>query len=193
VSAATCPGCGAPLRAGAQFCSYCGREVLAPAAAPLSSSAATVPAAPAPPTGTGPVDAPRRTRSRRIVRLIVVLVVIAIVVGAAVLYYESVSPGVEVSTINVWSNDNVCGLGANLIGYNGFSGSPGASESFGFEVPNFNGTACTVDSVATNTSGFSLTDVGVPLAVPGSGTNYLNLTIVLPGSDFTGALNLIYG
>jgi hypothetical protein len=127
------------------------------------------------------------------VRIVVVLVVVAILVGAVVLYYESTTPGIEVSTINVWSNDNVCGLEANLIGYNGFTGSPGTNESFGFEVPNYNGTPCTVSSVATNSSGFSLSGIGVPLTVPANGTNYLNLTITLPGSDFSGALNLIYG
>lgn len=199
MSAATCPNCGAPLSAGAQFCSYCGQSLPTPAA-PAPASPGPVGPAPwtssvSPPMG-GSLGYPRsaggpppRRGSRLLVLVIVVVVVVAIV---GFVFLESSAAQVNITEINLWSPDNVCGIAANSpYDYNGFSDSPGNSDPIGLQIENFNLTTCTIHSVATNTSGFSLSGVGVPLSVAGSGFNYLNLTINLPGSGFSGALNLV--
>ena len=119
-----------------------------------------------------------------------ILVILIAVVGYVI--YESVAPVVSVTGINIWAPDNVCGYNSNPIGYYGFNDSPGVTDSFSFPLPNFNSTACTIEGVTTNTSGFELSNVGVPLTIPGGANGTLDASITLPGSAWSGYLNLVF-
>ena len=101
-------------------------------------------------------------------------------------------PPVQVGAINIWAPDNVCGLNANPIYYSGFNGSTGAAQAVDFEIPNFNGSLCTVAGVTTNTSGFALSQIEIPLPIPAEGNASMNITITSPSSSFSGDLNLVF-
>jgi hypothetical protein len=133
---------------------------------------------------------PRRSRTRLIVVIVVVLVVIVAIVVAAYLLFPSAP--IQVQAINIWAPDNVCGLNSNPIYYYGYNGSTGATQTIDFEVPNFNSTECTIVGVVTNSSGFSISGVQVPLSIPGEGTGSMNMTITSPSSPFSGQMNLVF-
>jgi len=138
-----------------------------------------------------PTSPPPRRRRRTL--LIVIVVVVILVIGViAFASFESQSPAIQVGFINIWAPDNVCGLNTNPIAYYGFNSSTGASESLDFPVPNYNATACTIESVTTNSSGFSLSSVQVPLEIAGNGTGSMNMTIEVPTSSFSGDMNLVF-
>ncbi len=190
MSAQSCPSCGAPIAPGSAFCAYCGASLASagPAAgAPLSSM---TPPAPPPAPNLGPAPGSRPRRSRRLV--ILVIVVVVIVIFAAIIYEAETAPVVNITSINVYAPDNVCGLNTNPIYYEGYTDSPGASDPLALQIENFNNTACTLRGVTTNTTGFTLSDVGVPITVPAVGNNTLNLTLNLPSSGYNGVVNLIY-
>ncbi len=92
-----------------------------------------------------------------------------------------------------WAPDNVCGLNTNAIEFPGYNGSTGASQTLDFLMPNYNDTTCTVVSATTNSSGFSLSEIQVPLSIPAGGTVSMNITITSPSSDFSGNMNLVLG
>lgn len=186
------------MSGGARFCTYCGSSLAAPSA-PLPSSPASYggvppPPPPPPPSPYGPPSGyppPRRRRSR--VLIVVVIVIVILLIGSIAAYeFLATGPPVQVLEIDIWAPDNVCGLNANPIGYTGYNTSTGAAYPIDLGVPNFNSTACTVKAVATNTSGFSLSGVQVPLTIAGNGTGSMNLTITSPGSSFSGYLNLVF-
>lgn len=134
-------------------------------------------------------------RHHRALRRTVVagLIVLAVVVaGIGVFHFLPPSPQVKVSEIDVWAPSNTCGLGSHLVSYAGFSDMPGASDDFQLQILNFNSTACTVAQASTNTTGFSLSHVQVPLTIAANASGYLNLTISLPSNAFSGPLNLLY-
>jgi len=148
---------------------------------------------PPPPTGT---PASRRAKSRAVIIAVVVVVIIVIAIGSYV--YLSNSQTVQVNAFIAYAPNNVCGLNINQVEFTpGFSDAPGASDQFEFIVPNYNLSSCTVRGVTTNTSGFTLSDVQVPVTIAaatiaGPGEGYLNLTVNLPGSGFNGNLNLVF-
>jgi hypothetical protein len=125
--------------------------------------------------------------------VLIILFVVAVVISAIFLVFvTSQSTSVSVNAINIWAPDNVCGLNSNPIYYDGYSGSTGDVNQLTFPMPNFNTTACTIVSVVTNTSGFSLSGIQVPITIPGNstGTN-MDITITSPGSSFSGNLDLV--
>ena len=119
----------------------------------------------------------------------IVVVVVLIVAVVAVDYLEM--PPVQVAYLFVWAPDNVCGLNANAIEFSGYNGSTGASQTLDLLMPNYNLTTCTVLSATTNSSGFSLSEVQVPISIPGGGTASMNITITSPSSAFSGNMNLV--
>jgi hypothetical protein len=133
---------------------------------------------------------PPRRRSRLFVVLVVIVVFILIVSVLAVLLIPS-APPVQVADINIYSPDNVCGLNSYPIYYDGFNGSTGQVQTLGFTMPNSNGSACTIRAVTTNTTGFTLSAIQVPLVIPGHGNASMNITVTSPSSAFSGYLNLI--
>lgn len=190
----TCPHCGAPLPAGASFCSFCGATVGSSTGAPLASAPNAPPPFPAPPpTPYAPASPPpRRSRARLVVVVILVVIVLFVAILAAA-YFLFPAPPIQVSAIYVYAPDNVCGLGLpqNAIYYYGYNGSTGAAQTLEFEMPNYNATACTIVGAATNSSGFSLSNVQVPLTIPGNGDSTMNITITSPTSSYSGSMNLV--
>jgi hypothetical protein len=123
-----------------------------------------------------------------------VILVVVILVGGAItlLFVFSPGPPVQVNNINLWAPDNVCGLNSNPSYFSGFNGSTGQNQSIDFGIPNYNSSTCTVVGVSTNTSGFILSMIQVPLTIPGNGTGSMNISIQSPSSSFTGNLNLVF-
>jgi len=125
--------------------------------------------------------------------VLVVIVVLFVVFAAIGAYLYSVPPpNVDVEGINVYAPDNVCGLNANPVGYSGFNASAGTQAALDLQLENFNSTACTVHSVTTNTSGFSLSGVQVPDGVGPLGNGTLNLTLSLPSDAYSGIVDLVF-
>lgn len=189
-----CPSCGAPTTSGSSFCIYCG-ATLASSSPPLSSSAAPQAAEPAAfqaPDQFQP-PAPQRKHSRVLI-IVLVIVVVAIVVVAAFVILAPAPYPIQVQDINIWAPDNVCGLNSNPSYFTGWNGSTSQVQTFDFGMPNYNSTSCTIVSVVTNTSGFKLSDIQVPLTIPGGDTAgaSMNITIKSPSSDFNGYLNLVF-
>ncbi len=132
--------------------------------------------------------------------MIIVIVVVVILLIAVVAIELLPSPSVRVAGIYVWAPDDVCGLQSNPINdggypvpYGGYNANISETDLWTFDVPNINATACTIHSVTTNTSGFSLSAIQVPLTIPGGDLNAsLNITITTPSSSFSGNLNLVF-
>ena len=147
-----------------------------------------------PPTGEPPYDSKplgkaHPLRTVLIAGLVTVVVVVALI---AVAPYIPRPPQVVVTEIDVYAPTNTCGLNSNPASYAGFTDSPGARDAFSLQIRNFNATGCVVNHAATNSSGFTVTNVGTPVFVAGLGNGTLNLTILLPGVAYSGVLNLIY-
>jgi hypothetical protein len=198
MAAAHCPQCGGDNPPGAAFCAYCGSPLATGLGAPLP--AGTPPAfspSDAPPSAYAayPPVPPRPRPVSKIWKIAVIAVALIVVVAVVAILLFPAPSGIQVGTINVWSNDDVCGLNAAYT--YGFNASTGASVPLAFNItgaPNAgnNGTlACTIETVVTNTSGFGLTDLNVPLVIPANGNETLNITVLCPGSDYSGDLNLV--
>jgi len=130
--------------------------------------------------------------------VVVVVVVLLVVAGLAVYGYYTT---VDATAVNVYAPDNVCGLNVYSIFYTGFNVSTGASVPLTLSVPNNNSTSCTLRGVAlasnSSSSGFGLGDVQLPPAIPGNttgtpATGTLNVTLTVPGSHYTGVVNLVF-
>jgi hypothetical protein len=121
-----------------------------------------------------------------------ILVVVLLVAGSGLYLVLSTPASVEVTALLIWAPDNVCGLAANPGYYAGFNSSVGSSVSLTLGVPNYNSSACTISALSTNTTGFSLGKVGVPLAIVSGATGSLNVTVDLPGSAYAGSVNLVF-
>jgi hypothetical protein len=154
-----------------------------------------MPPPPPPPPGPYGYGAPSAPPPRRrSLALVIVVVVVVIILVLALLAVAAVflvpKPGIQVASFIVYAPDNVCGLNATPIYYPGYNGSTGANQQFDLSVPNYNYTTCTVQAITTNTSGFGLSDVQVPLSIPANGTGSLNITLVVPTSRYSGSVNL---
>lgn len=161
---------------------------------PLPTSAAPAPAptfAPGPYAYGGAPPAPPPRRRSKLLIIAVIVVAILLVVGAAAFLLVPAAPAIQVAEINIWAPDNVCGLNTNGIGFDGYNSSTSSVESFELPMPNFNTTTCTVHGVTTNTTGFTLSAIEVPLTIPGNETVSMELTITAPSSSFNGYLNLV--
>lgn len=134
----------------------------------------------------------RWTRGKVLAAVAAVIVVIVVIAALGLAAPGKSSPTVHVAFINVWAPDNVCGFSDHPSGYDGFDDKVGATELFQLGLHNYNSTACTVHGVTTNTSGFGLSDVQVPVTVPGGGDGYLNVSVLLPNSAYSGNLDLVY-
>jgi hypothetical protein len=202
MSARYCASCGAPLPAGAQFCTFCGTAVPAtPPAGAVGGSSSVPPPPPGPlPSSYGaPMPPPPRRSKAKVV--LVIFVVLILVAGVAVFAFAFLpgpsSDQVDIQEINIWAPDNVCGLNSNPVGFAGYNDTPGDVDQLELSMPNFNATSCTIAGLVTNTSGFSVSGLSLPLTIPGSSnpgnpvSENLNLTLNLPNTTFNGNVNLV--
>jgi len=126
--------------------------------------------------------------------VVVVVVILVVSVLAYALLASTPSSPIQVSEIAIWAPDNVCGLRANPLFFDGYSASTTENDSFQlYGWQNYNSTPCTIHSVTTNTTGFTLSDIQLPPTIPGGDQNAsLNLSITTPGSSYSGPLNLVF-
>jgi hypothetical protein len=195
VQGSFCSSCGAPNGPGSQFCAYCGRPIApSPAPPPTGANAALPPTVGGGyPTPYPPPSAPGPRRSSRLVLVAVVIVVTLLVVSGVAIFLLLTPPPlpVQVGQINIYSPDNVCGLNSTFTAFTGFNSTTSANETFEFPMPNDNSSACTIQSVSTNTTGFSVPEAQVPITIPPSPAFvWMNITIVSPNSSFSGTLYL---
>jgi hypothetical protein len=193
MSARFCMKCGGENPPGAVFCQYCGAPMASvPSAPPLATAPVVIP----PPPGawtSGPTPTAPPPRRRRWVRIVVVVVVVVIVLGVIGFLLLPPAPSVTVTQINFVSPNDVCGL--NNIGWQGYTSNTSEVDQFGFPLTGNNTTggataSCTVHTVSTSTSGFSVTG-NVPLYIPANTTEILWVNITEPGSSYNGALTLV--
>ncbi|MGB6500242.1 MAG: hypothetical protein WBG19_02420 [Thermoplasmata archaeon] len=191
MGASTCPGCGAATTPGIAFCTYCGTSLGTAPSAPLPTGTSPFSLPPAPGTPPEPGAAPRARGRRRPWVVLVVLVIVAIVIASVVGFVYLSAPPVQVANIVVWAPDDVCGLSVNAIEFDGFNATIGSNQTFELEMPNYNGTACTIHHLSTNTSGFVVYSAQIPRTIPGSATLPLNVSFHAPGSKYTGNVNIV--
>lgn len=139
----------------------------------------------------GRPSAPPPRRHHGLIIAVVVIIVILIAGVATFALLVPAGPPVAVGYINIYAPDNVCGLNSNPIAFYGYNSSTGASQTLDFGMPNYNATTCVIQSATTNTSGFVLSDIQVPLSIPANGTGSMNITITSPSSDYSGNMNLV--
>ena len=122
------------------------------------------------------------------------IVVVVLLVGSVVAFelFAPAPPPVRIAFIDIWSPDDVCGLGTTQVSYYGYNSSTSVAVALEFPVPNFNSTPCTVRGVVTNSTGFSLSAVQAPVTIAAHGNATLNLTATSPSSSFSGDLELVF-
>lgn len=193
-----CEHCGGPNPIGAEVCQWCGVPLplpTAPTAPPLDVEPA--------PEG---IDAdesyfeqgPRRSILARVAALVVVVIVLLVLVATSNPPAQTVPNGpvccgsepesgpVNVSLIQVNSPDNACGVNGAVAG--AFSTSAGATHPVVWWLPLHGASVpCTVQSVVSNTRGFTLSG-DYPLTVTSDQTPLL-INIYVP-SSYNGILNL---
>ena len=193
-----CPHCGGGNPYPAINCQWCGTALpprpLPTAASPEFLTDSEVPDAPY--DEEAPVNVGMYVR---IAVVVIVLIILAAVVVSSPPQSSSV-PGtplpngsgapnaIHVSIVLVTSPDNACGLNGWNAG--GFSGNGGMMDVMSWWLPGTHGSLpCSVTSVTTNTTGFSLSS-NLPIDAT-SGQVPLLLTAYAPGV-FTGVLNLTF-
>jgi hypothetical protein len=118
---------------------------------------------------------------------------IVVVAAAAVVVYEvEQGPATHVRTILLVAPDNVCGIADQTLAIAGYNSTGPAPTTVTFELPNLNGTSCTVESVGTNTSGFSVGGISVPFSIGGRLHVALTARVTPPSTSFTGDLTLVF-
>jgi hypothetical protein len=144
-----------------------------------ATQAAYVSAAPAVP--------PKKKHTLLWVVIAVIVIIVVIVIAASAFFVAATS--VDVTAINYTSSDNACGTnGGTALGFT--TGSNAAYQAT-IIVTNSNIIlSCTINSVSTTTSGFSISGANVPLTIPAGGTESVSFTIHTPGGSYTGVLTL---
>ena len=126
--------------------------------------------------------------------MVVVIVIILLVVTLVGVHELLITPPppIQVDNVYMWAPDGACGLDSTPNQNGGFNSSTSAVVTLVLVVPNFNSTACTIKGISTNTTGFALGAVRVPVTISGHGNATVNLTVTSPSSSFTGNLNLVF-
>lgn len=125
--------------------------------------------------------------------MVAVVVVALLLVGVAGYYLADTTPtSIQVTEMDVYAPDNVCGLNSHRIAYYGFNDTANDHLPIQLPVENFNTTACTIRDVSTDTSGFAVQNVETNDTIAGGQSGTLSLTLALPGGAFTGPVDLIF-
>ena len=142
-----------------------------------------------------------RKKSRAVLYGVVVVAVIVVVIGGYLAYSahssststSSGSPTVDITAINLnptsetatcwtpWTN-----AGGNVTAGQSFS----TTSTLSYTAKHFQPQSCTVQSVSTQTAGFSIVSVNTPLVVASGGTQTLTIVIGTPSSSSTGAVTI---
>lgn len=128
--------------------------------------------------------------------ILVVFVVIILVVGVVAYFLLPAPPAVEITGVNFESSDNACGLNG-AVDTSWYNTTAGSSFGLSYVISGPNATAwtgtlaCTINTVGTTTSGFSITGADTPLNIPANLTQILSFTVNPPGSAYAGALTIV--
>jgi hypothetical protein len=137
----------------------------------------------------------RHSRTRLIVAIAATVVVVLIVVGALFAYYTFQQAASKANAINITGvNYQVSGCGFNSFTGTGGTTDAGTTATF-TSTWHYNGFlgfgSCTINSVSTDTPGFSLVSSNAPLVINGGSTQTLTVTVETPSSSYTGVLDII--
>jgi len=114
-------------------------------------------------------------------------VIVGILILSALAYAATLGSAVVVTAIHITSRDDVCG--ANGRTYTGFTTSTGGAYKAILKITNDDvPPSCTVNSVSTTTSGFSVSGARTPLTIGWDGTGRLFFTINAPTLPQKGVL-----
>lgn len=133
-----------------------------------------------------------RSRRRRWWSVGFVAAIVVVAAAAVVVYEVGQGPATHVRTILLVAPDNVCGIADQPLAISGYNSTGPAPTSVTFELPNLNGTSCTVESVGTNTSGFSVGGISVPFSIEGRMHVALTARVTPPSTSFAGDLTLVF-
>ncbi len=131
-----------------------------------------------------PPPPPKKHTALIVAVVVIVVVIIAIIAGIALLGSSS---AVDVTAINITSSDNACGVNGHT--FSGFTTSSGGAMQNTFTIPNKGILTCTINSVSSTTSGFSLSGANTPVSIPAQGTESVSFTIHCPNS-YNGVLTI---
>ena len=180
-----CFKCGSPLPGGSQFCQKCGSQLPGTSATPPPTTNYPSPAMPA----YGYSPPPQKNYTGTAVAVIIIAIVIVIVLAVVIVLLANSRPGtVDVTAVTFTSHNNACGI--NGWSGSGFTDPTGGAYVWTNTIPNNGWISCTINSVTTTTSGFSLSGVTTPITIPGGGTATISFTIHCPSSSFTGVLSI---
>jgi hypothetical protein len=141
-----------------------------------------------PPQGWMPAPPPPPKKSRKLLWVGIIVVVIIVIIIIAALASTS-SNSVNVTAVNFTSGDNACGTNGHTG--SGITLSSGGSAQDTLSITNGNWIlSCTINSVSTTTSGFSLSGANTPLTIPAGGTESLSFTVTAPNHSYNGVLTI---
>jgi hypothetical protein len=136
---------------------------------------------------------PRRSRGRTVLIVLAVIVVIILVIGVVGYLLAPPMANIQVTAINFYSADDVCGL--NGASSDGFNTSSGQAVELSFAISGNNTTnggtaACEIQTISTTTPGFGVSGANVPLTVPANSSPTLSFSVSVPSGSYTGVLTL---
>jgi hypothetical protein len=138
---------------------------------------------------------PRRSGKLFIVGIIVGVVLIIFIMGVIVAFYEVDKLTSQAAAINITGvNYEVSGCSFSSFTGNGgiFNAGDQATFASTWHYSGFLGFgSCTINSVSTDTPGFSLVSSNAPLIINGGSTQTLSVTVSTPSSSYTGVLDVI--
>jgi hypothetical protein len=142
---------------------------------------------------------PRRRGLGHTVLVIIVVFIAILLVFGVVAYLLVPAPSsaiVEVTGINFQSPDNACGLNG-AVDTSDYNTTAGVSFTLSYTLSGPNATsgggttACTISTVSTTTSGFSISGANVPLSIPANSSQVFSFTVNPPGTAWTGTLTIV--
>jgi hypothetical protein len=115
----------------------------------------------------------------------VVFILVVSVIG-----YLLIPPSlaINVTEIEFQSSDTVCGLGNYY--WDGFSANESQIEWILLSVSGNSTGSCTISTVSSATSGFSVSGASVPLTISANGSATLQFNVTCPSSAYNGILTL---
>jgi hypothetical protein len=121
------------------------------------------------------------------------IVVFIVIVGVVGYFLVPAAPAINVTEITFQSADNPCGLATNYTNWQGFTANESQVEWISFSVggnatPGGGTSACTIHSVASGTSGFTLSGADTPLTIPANTNETLQFNVTCPAATFSGDL-----
>jgi len=119
---------------------------------------------------------------------------VILVLGVIAYFLIPPAPTVTITVINFQSSDNTCWL--NGASFQGYTANTSETDILTFEITGNNtaggGTGpCEIHTVSTSTSGFSVSNAVLPLAIAANQTANLTFDLTTPSSGFSGPVTIV--